>query len=87
MKTMMKEIEMIAYFTKEGLPMPLRYRIVDEEGLSHVVSVDQILWKKEDKRAGNLIVTYACQSVFHDRERRYELRFEPGRFRWYLHKM
>ncbi len=87
MKRMLKEIEMIAYFQRQGMPEPLRYRIADEEGALQVVHVDRILWKKEDKRAGNLMVTYACQSLFDGVERRYELRYEAGTFRWFLVKM
>lgn len=87
MKTIRKEIEMIAYFQREGMPQPLRYRIADEDGALQVIDVDQVLWKKEDKRAGNLMITYACQSAFGGVERRYELRYEAGTFRWYLSKI
>ena len=87
MKTMMKEIEMIAYFTKEGQPLPLKYRIVNEEGELQVVRVDKIVWHKQDKRAGNLMITYACQSGFEGIEKQYELRYEANSFKWYLHKM
>lgn len=87
MKMIMKEIEMIAYFQKEGMPEPLRYRIADEQGELQVVHVDRVLWKKEDKRAGNLMLTYACQSAFDGVERRYELRYEAGTFRWFLSRM
>ena len=87
METMMKEIEMIAYFQKEGLPVPLRYRIANEEGELQVIGVDRVLWRKEDKRAGNLMLTYACQSEWGGIERRYELRYEAATFRWYLYKI
>lgn len=87
MKTMMKEIEMIAYFTKEGMPIPIKYRIANEEGELQVVVVEKVLWKKQDKRAGNLMITYACQSGFSGVERLYELRYEASSFKWYLHKI
>ncbi len=87
MKTMMKEIEMIAYFTKEGVPMPIKYRISDEQGDLQVVIVDKVVWQRQDKRAGNLMITYACQSFFCGVERLYELRYEASSFKWYLHKI
>ena len=87
MKTFMKEIEMIANFTKEGVPVPIKYRILNEANELQVITVGKILWKKQDKRAGNLMITYSCQSVFSGVERRYELRYEAASFKWYLHKI
>lgn len=86
MKIIMKEIEMIAYFECEGTPTPLKYRIEGEEG-KHVVSVEKILWHQEDKRAGNRMLTYLCQSNFCGVMRQYELRYETQSLKWFLYKM
>lgn len=87
MKVIMKEIEMIAYFQFEGTPTPLKYRIVDEEGSGRVIQVDKVIWQQEDKRAGNRMLTYLCQSCMAGILRQYELRYETQSLKWYLYKI
>ena len=49
MKVLMKPIEMIAWFTKDKNPIPLRYRIVDENNLYRVIKVDRVLFARGGK--------------------------------------
>ena len=57
MKILMKPIEMIAWFNKEGVLNPIRYKL---DGM--VSKVDQVTSKSEEKLAGNRMIIYRCQS-------------------------
>ena len=48
MKILMKPIEMIAWFTTKEKPIPLRYRIMDENNIYKVIKVDKILFAEEE---------------------------------------
>lgn len=87
MKVLMKPIEMIAWFTKDGLPIPLRYRITSEDKSDTVIKVDKILFKEEEKLAGNRMIVYRCESVINDTQRLFELKYELSTCKWYLYKM
>lgn len=70
MKIVMKPIEMIAWFTKDGVANPIRYRLDDQ-----VIRV-QVTSKSEEKQAGNRMIVYRCQSEINGELRRFELKFE-----------
>ena len=49
MKILMKPIEMIAWFTNDGYPIPLRYRIADENTVLYRKLVDdEVLAKRNE---------------------------------------
>ncbi len=52
---------MVAWFTQEGIPHPLKYKI-NYEGEPTVVKVDHILLRTEEKLAGNRLIIFRCQS-------------------------
>lgn len=87
MKVLMKPIEMIAWFTKDGFPIPLRYRITSEDESDKVIRVDKILFKEEEKLAGNRMIVYRCESVINNTQRLFELKYEISTYKWYLYKM
>lgn len=82
MKVLMKSIEMIAWFTKEGVPKPIRYKVDDE-----VIKVQQVTSKSEEKLAGNRMIVFRCQSEINGVLRPFELKYEVGTCKWYLFKM
>ncbi|SMP38216.1 hypothetical protein [Anoxynatronum buryatiense] len=90
MKVWMHPIEVIAFFDSQGLPRPLRYRWQAKDQPHHepvIVKVDRILQQHEEKPAGNRMLVYRCQSVMHDLERVYELKYELSTCKWFLFKM
>ncbi|MDR7856670.1 hypothetical protein [Tissierella sp.] len=87
MKVLMKPIEMIAWFTNDGYPIPLRYRLTDENMSNIVISVNKILFKEEEKIAGNRMVLYRCESVINHTLKLFELKYEIGTCKWFLFKM
>lgn len=87
MKVLMKPIEMIAWFSKDKYPIPLRYRIVDENMENKVIKVDKILFKEEEKIAGNRMILYRCESIIENTQRIFELKYEISTCKWFLFKI
>ena len=86
MKIRMEPIEMIAWFTQEGLPHPLRYRLPGDHS-PVIIRVDRVLYRNEEKLAGNRMLIFRCQSVIRGVERLYELKYELNTCKWFLYKM
>lgn len=86
MKVLMKPIDMIAWFTAEGVPRPIKYRLMEEEKY-HTIRVDRVMERSEEKWAGNRMLVYRCQSVIEGREQVYELKYELNTCKWFLYKM
>lgn len=87
MKVLMKPIEMIAWFTNEGYPVPLRYRLIDEDMSNKVIKVNKVLFKEEEKIAGNRMILYRCESVINDTQKIFELKYEISSCKWFLFKI
>lgn len=86
MKVLMKPVEMIAWFTTNKKPIPLRYRIVDENNTYKVIKVDRVLFAEEEKLAGNKMIVYRCESKINNLRRVYELKYEIDSCKWFLYK-
>lgn len=87
MKVLMKPIEMIAWFSVNKNPIPLRYRIVDANNAYRVIKVDKVLFVEEEKLAGNRMILYRCESIINNAKRIYELKYEVDTFKWFLFKI
>lgn len=82
MKILMKPIEMIAWFSLEGVPNPVRYKLDDK-----VIKIEQVTSKSEEKLAGNRMIIFRCQSEMNGELRPFELKYELQTCRWFLFKM
>ena len=49
MKVLMKPIEMIAWFTQDGLPTPVRFRMEQPNGSYIVIKVARTIARQEEK--------------------------------------
>ena len=87
MKVLMRPIEMLAWFNKDNYPVPLRYRITAEDSSKIVIKVEKILFREEEKLAGNRMVIYRCESTINQVQRIFELKYEIATCKWYLYKM
>lgn len=83
----MKPIEMIAWFTKEEMPIPLRYRLIAHDNTNKVIKVDRVIFKEEEKLAGNRMVLYRCESIINNVQKIYELKYEIDSCKWFLFKI
>lgn len=79
----MRPVDAIARFVGTGTPRPVRFRLPAEDV---TVNVDRIVCQSEDRRAGNRIIVYCCESSIRGVMRRYELKYEVATCRWYLSK-
>ncbi|HZK56172.1 MAG TPA: hypothetical protein VFC84_18610 [Desulfosporosinus sp.] len=82
MRIFMKPIEMIAWFSLERVPNPVRYKLDDK-----VIKVEQVTSKSDEKLAGNRMIIFRCQSDMNGELRPFELKYELGTCRWLLFKM
>lgn len=87
MKILMRPIEMVTWFTKEGVINPVRYRVTSEQSESVVVKIDKVILRTEEKLAGKKMIIFQCQSVINGLQKAYEIKYEIESCRWYLFKM
>lgn len=82
----MKPIEMVARFSQDGIPRPVKYMVTFEDK-PVVVQVDEILFKIEEKLAGNRMIIYRCQSGINGVLKLFELKYELNTYRCFLFKI
>ncbi|MHC1682240.1 MAG: hypothetical protein AB6733_04745 [Clostridiaceae bacterium] len=87
MKVVAKPIEMIAYFTKEGEPHPIKFRLTKEDDQNFIIKVDKILFKEKERIAGNDVLVYRCQSVINSMDKVFELKYDLKNCKWVLFKI
>lgn len=88
MKIVAKRIDMIASFIEDKKPMPIRFRIQEQEdGVRQTIRVDKIVTVEETKRAGVTAFIYRCQSIIDGIEKQYELRYKVIECKWDLYKI
>ncbi|HBW36315.1 hypothetical protein [Desulfosporosinus sp. BICA1-9] len=86
MKILMQPIEMIAWFTQEGTPNPIHYKLTSVDAASIVVKVDRVVTRSEEKIAGNRMILFRCQSEMNGLLKPYELKYELNTCKWFLYK-
>lgn len=77
----MRPVDVIARFIGIQAPRPVKFRLPQEDV---TVIVDRIISQSEDRRAGNRMIVYCCESEVRGVKRRYELKYEIATCRWYL---
>ncbi len=82
----MKPVEVLAWFSCEGNPKPIRFRFL-QQGAYKTVKVDRIVQETEEKLAGIRTRVYRCQSLVQETEKVYELKYEINTCKWYLYKI
>lgn len=87
MKILGKPIDVVAWFTKEGVPRPIRFRITTDEESETVIKVDRILHTDREKLAGNPMLIFRCQGEVNGEEKIYELKYELLTCKWMLFKI
>lgn len=87
MKVLMKPIEMIAWFTEQGIPHPVKYRTTLDDKSKVSIKVDKIITREEEKLAGNRMILFKCRSIINGFEKVYELKYEISTCKWFLYKI
>lgn len=87
MKVVAKPIEMVAWFTEDGVPNPVRFRIKSDDRLMSVIKIDRVVFREKEKLAGNSMIVFRCQSIINNMDRTYELKYEVNTCKWMLYKI
>ncbi|MDX9917401.1 MAG: hypothetical protein RBT15_05220 [Gudongella sp.] len=87
MKVLMKPIEMIAWFNDKDYPVPLRFRLDDENKERQVIKVGRVFSYEEERLAGNRMVVYRCEGIVGDQQKMFELKYEISTCKWFLFKI
>lgn len=87
MKLIAKPIEMVAWFTQDGKIHPVRFRVLTDKEVWQTIKVNQIISVDHEKKAGNPVILYKCQSVIGGVCKIYELRYERNTCSWTLYKI
>lgn len=91
MKAVMKDIEMICYFSydKEKGKVdvhPIRFRMTENEEYQ-TVKVGKVITKTQQRFQGAIIWIFDCQSVIQGIEKRYQLIYYTKDCKWILAKI
>lgn len=87
MKVIAKPIDMVAWFTKEGIPHPIRFRIFNKDDTFKVIKIDKVLYVEKEKLAGNHMMVFKCRSTINAVEKVYEIKYEMSTMKWVLFKI
>jgi len=87
MRTMLLPVEVLATFTPEGLPAPVRFRLTRPDGERRTVNVDRITERTETNIVGARRLHYCCRSDCDGVDKVYELTFEVGTLQWWVSRL
>ncbi|WP_238906623.1 hypothetical protein [Clostridium sp. YIM B02506] len=87
MKAIAKPIDVIAWFTEDGTPSPIRFRVKNTDESKQVIKVDRVVFMQREKLAGNPMIVFRCQSLINDVDKVYEIKYEINTCRWLLWKI
>lgn len=87
MQIISKPIDVIASFTKDGVPTPIRFKYQEKGDEPIVIKIEHIQFKEMEKLAGNQMIVFRCQSMIGGTLRIYDIKYELATCRWILFKM
>lgn len=87
MKVVALPIDMVAWFTKDGIPNPIKFRTITDDKSNIVIKIDRIIDRKIEILAGNKMHVFKCQSYINGIEKPFELKFEVDSCKWLLYKI
>jgi hypothetical protein len=87
MKIVAKPIEVISVTDTKGTITPLRFRLILEVGSNQVIKIDKVITRELEKLAGNLMISFKCQSLIGDEQKLFELKYELSTSKWKLFKI
>ena len=87
MNIIAKPVEMLASFTQNGIPTPIRFRYRHSEDEATVIKVEHVLYKELQKSVGNPMMVFRCESILEGTLKTYELKYELATCKWMLFRM
>lgn len=87
MKIYMQPIESIVWFNRDGIPHPIRFRILTEDKTYKTIKIENVITRSEEKIAGNRMLIFRCQGEVNQVLKVFELKYEINSCKWYLYKI
>lgn len=87
MKIYMQPIDSMAWFNRDGIPHPLRFRIITEDQTYKTIKIERTITRSEEKIAGNRMLIFRCQGEINGLLKVFELKYEVSTCKWYLYKL
>lgn len=87
MKAVAKPVDMVAWFTKEGAPKPIRFRMVAEDEENITGKIHRIIQKDVEKLAGNPMLIFRCEGCLNCSLRQFEIKYELFTCKWILFRI
>ena len=84
---MAKPVDMVAWFTKDGVPKLIRFRMDTEDGECITIKIDRIIYKDIEKLAGNPMLVFRCDGCLNGSIRQFEIKYELSTCKWILYKI
>jgi hypothetical protein len=86
MKSVHKEIEVIAHFSIEGNIRPYRFKYETPNGII-VVTIDKVVNSDKKRVGGFCILLYDCQVVINGITQIIQIRYEINSCKWYISRI
>lgn len=87
MKIIAKPIEVVCWFSSDGIPHPVRFRIKDEEENNVTIKIDRVSFIDKEKIAGNSMLKFCCHAAINGSQNVFELKYELSTCKWMLYKI
>lgn len=87
MNIIAKPIDVVASFTINGIPSPMRFRYQQSEDETVVIKIDNILFKETEKISGNVMILFRCESNVEGISRTYDIKYELATCKWMLYRI
>lgn len=78
---MVRDIEMIAWFGKDGKITPIKFKL-SEEGEVKVIVIDKIIKSEFQKKAGLSVWKFDCRSIINNFAKNYVIKYDTSTGRW-----
>lgn len=86
MKVLNKGIDMICRIDEEGIPKPIKFKILEEDETAQIIHIERIMHTELEKKAGNRMYVYTCRVTVYDTEKIIVLKYFIDECRWILFK-
>lgn len=87
MKVIARSIDMVAWFDKNGVPNPVRFRLDGEKDETIIIKIDKVITRNKEKLAGNHMFIFNCQGCINGSQKLFEIKYELSTCKWILFKI
>ena len=86
MKIVSQDVEMVAYFKKDGNISPIKFRL-EEESKYQVIKIGRVICSELTKLCGNKVWTFTCSANIDNIEKIFEIKYFLNDCKWLLYKI